>query len=196
MSSLAVRARLGADFRKFWYATTVSNIGDGITMVATPLLVAALTDDPGLVAGAAFATQLPWLLLALISGAYADRWDRRRVIIVVNCVRGSIMAGIAVTRTPIVAGAILVLFGIHTMVWGVLIRSLRQRLVPDGLRGRIGSVFSLLDLGGAAVGTLLGGVIAHAVGLVTPFWLAAAGMAVLTAIVWPRFSNEALKISQ
>jgi hypothetical protein len=65
--------RLGADFAKLWTANAVSNHGDGVTMVAGPLLVASITTDPAAVAAAAFAQQLPWLLFALISGAWADR---------------------------------------------------------------------------------------------------------------------------
>ncbi|MGI5289826.1 hypothetical protein ACQEVF_41700 [Nonomuraea polychroma] len=31
------------------------------------------------------------------------------------------------------AAAVLVVFGIHTMVWGVIVATLRQRVVPGGL---------------------------------------------------------------
>ena len=62
---MPARTSLGPDFAKVWTASAVSNVGDGVTMVAGPLLVAQLTGDPGLVAGAAFVHQLPWLLLAL-----------------------------------------------------------------------------------------------------------------------------------
>ena len=48
-------APLGADFTKLWTAAAVSNIGDGVTMVAGPLLVTSLTTDPAAVAGAVFA---------------------------------------------------------------------------------------------------------------------------------------------
>ena len=82
-----ISARLGADFTRLWAASAVSNIGDGVTMVAGPLLVATLTTDPAAVAGAVFAQQLPWLLFALISGAWADRLDRRRLVVTVNVVR-------------------------------------------------------------------------------------------------------------
>ena len=101
-------------------------------------------------------------------------------------------ATLAATRTPWVAAAILVVFGIHTVVWGTIIVSLRQRLVPDRLRGRVGGVFALLNLGGAAVGTLLGGLLAAATSVTTPYWVAAAGMAALTVAVWPRFTDAAL----
>ena len=68
-----------------------------IWVVAGPLLVASLTGDPGLVAGAALVQQLPWLLFALLSGVYVDRLDRRRLIVGVNAARSAVLAGLAVT---------------------------------------------------------------------------------------------------
>ena len=92
---MPARTSLGPDFAKVWTASAVSNVGDGVTMIAGPLLVAQLTGDPGLVAGAAFVQQLPWLLLALVSGAYVDRLDRRRLVIVVNLGRSAALAALA-----------------------------------------------------------------------------------------------------
>lgn len=92
---MPARTSLGPDFAKVWTASAVSNVGDGVTMIAGPLLVAQLTGDPGLVAGAAFVHQLPWLLLALVSGAYVDRLDRRRLVIVVNLGRSAALAALA-----------------------------------------------------------------------------------------------------
>jgi MFS family permease len=68
---------LGKEYAKLLTARTVSNLGDGMTLVAGPLLAAALTRDPLLIAGLAFAQRLPWLLFALVSGALVDRLDRR-----------------------------------------------------------------------------------------------------------------------
>ena len=78
------------------------------------------------------------------------------------------------------------------MVWGVVTVSLRQRLVPEPLRGRVNSVFFLFDLGGAALGTLLGGGLAAALGITAPFWLASGAVAVLTVTTWRRFRPDAL----
>lgn len=61
------------NFWKLWAASTIFNLGDGVTLVAGPLLAASLTRDPVLVAGVAFVQRLPWLLLSLISGALVDR---------------------------------------------------------------------------------------------------------------------------
>ena len=63
------RARLGANYVRLWSAATVSNLGDGVTLAALPLLAASLTRSPTSIAVVSFAGTLPWLLFALLSGA-------------------------------------------------------------------------------------------------------------------------------
>jgi len=100
---------LGTDFWKLWTSSAVSNLGDGVTMVAGPLLVASISPDPAAVAGAAFAQQLPWLLFALISGAWADRLDRRRLVVTVNVLRGLALGVLAIAIVAGSAGVPLIL---------------------------------------------------------------------------------------
>ncbi len=75
-------------FRRLWIASGISNLGDGVFGAAFPLLVASITRDPVLVAGATLAARLPWLLFGLISGALVDRMDRRKVMVVASMTRG------------------------------------------------------------------------------------------------------------
>ena len=88
---------LGPEFGKLWAASGISNFGDGITAVAAPLLAAALTRDPVLVTGLAAAQRLPWLLFSLISGALADRLDRRRLTAVAGAFRAVLVGSLGVT---------------------------------------------------------------------------------------------------
>ena len=62
----------------------VTNLGDGVAVAAGPLLVAAQTRDPLLVALAVVLQRLPWLLFGLFAGVVADRLDRRRIVVVVH----------------------------------------------------------------------------------------------------------------
>jgi predicted MFS family arabinose efflux permease len=100
---------LGADFWKLWTSSAVANLGDGVAMVAGPLLVASISPAPAAVAGAAFAQQLPWLLFALISGAWADRLDRRRLVVTVNLIRAGALAVLALAVAAGSAGIPLIL---------------------------------------------------------------------------------------
>ncbi|XVU26159.1 MFS transporter [Actinoplanes sp. CA-054009] len=394
-------APLGADFWKLWTSSAVTNLGDGITMVAGPLLVASITSNPAAVAGAVFAQQLPWLLFALASGAWADRLDRRKLVVTVNVMRAVALGGLAVavgcgaasvqliyavffllgigetladtassafvpalvpaerrpvansllyanfnvlnqfaakplgawlfviaaavpfgvnaltfalaaalvaairsvpppekrpparlrtdiaegirwlarhrllrtlaltmavgnvvfcaafavfvlyaeerlgltgvgygvlliafavggllgtlvapplirrlgstttllragllievalhatlalTREPAVAAVMIVVFGVHTTIWGVVVTTIRQRDVPSSMFGRISSVYAFLDLGGAAIGSLLGGAVATAYGLVATYWTAALAMTVVAVAAWRPIATTA-----
>ncbi|WP_282948912.1 MFS transporter [Cellulomonas endometrii] len=100
MSRLAetvVPQRLGTPFRWLLASSWVSNLGDGLALAAGPLLVASLTDDARLVALAATLQWLPPLLFGLLAGALADRWDCRRIVLVVNVVRAVVLAALATT---------------------------------------------------------------------------------------------------
>jgi MFS family permease len=87
--------RPGAEFQKLWAATALSNLGDGIILVATPLLAAALTQDPAMVAGVSFARHLPWLVFPLASGVLADRFDRQRAMALAACSRSLLVGALA-----------------------------------------------------------------------------------------------------
>jgi MFS family permease len=66
-------------------------------VAAGPLLLAAQTRDPGLVALALLMQRLPYLLFGLYVGVVADRVDRRRVVVVVNILRALVVCALAVT---------------------------------------------------------------------------------------------------
>ena len=83
-----------------------------------------------------------------------------------------------------VESPIIVVFGVHTVVWGVVVTTIRQREVPSSMFGRVTAVYSLVDVGGAALGSLLGGAVAQAYGIVATFWTAAAAMAVVAIAAW------------
>ena len=87
-----VPSRLGGEFRKLLAGSWLSNLGDGISLAASPLLVASQTHDPLLVALAPMLQQLPWLLFGLYAGTLADRLDRRVIVMVANAGRVALLA--------------------------------------------------------------------------------------------------------
>lgn len=394
--------KLGSDFSKLWAGNVVSALGDGAILSAGPLLVASITQNPALVAGAVFAQQLPWLLFSLLSGVYVDRLDRRQVMIAANLLRAVAIGGLALTiaagaasipiiysslfilgvgntfadnaavallpsiietsslskansllqsanlvgkqlagpplgaylfvaaaavpfgldaltfvvaalfigwirksnrsdqqvaaqprrsvqneikegiqwlwrspflrtlafsiailnitftaafslfvlfvdqrlgldavgyglmltssamggligsfiahpleskfsaatllraglvtealidvsfavvRSPGAAGVLYALFGLHAVIWGVITVSLRQKLVPSHLLGRVNSVYNVFRMGGVAIGALLGGIVAQAYGITAPFWMAAVTVGLLTLVTWRAFGQ-------
>ncbi|HTE62087.1 MAG TPA: MFS transporter [Solirubrobacteraceae bacterium] len=79
-----------------WGGTASANLADGITLAVGPLLAAAITRDPALVAGLVVAQRLPWLLFVLFAGVIVDRFDRRMLLIAGNVLRFVALGGITV----------------------------------------------------------------------------------------------------
>ncbi|MGW5556666.1 MFS transporter [Micromonospora sp. NPDC003944] len=88
---------LGRDFRLLWSAAVASRFGDALRTPALALLAATVTRDPRVIAAVTVAGQLPPLLFGLLGGVYADRWDRRRTMALVDGVRAAVVAALAVT---------------------------------------------------------------------------------------------------
>lgn len=95
---------------------------------------------------------------------------------------------LALTRRPWVAALTLVLFGVHNGIWNVVTVTLRQTAVPGRLLGRVNSVYCTFAMGGFALGSLAGGLLARQFGLTAPFWAAAAAVAVVAFLAWRLFT--------
>ncbi|HXI81408.1 MAG TPA: MFS transporter [Verrucomicrobiae bacterium] len=96
---------------------------------------------------------------------------------------------LALTRSPAVALATLVVFGGHAFVWGTTSTVVRQRAVPDELLGRVGGVYRVAIMGGLVIGAPIGGLLARTFGITAPFWFAFAGSAILVVILWRQFDH-------
>ncbi|TCC11964.1 MFS transporter [Kribbella soli] len=100
---------------------------------------------------------------------------------------------LALTRNPWVAGATMAVFGVHAVVWGIVSTTARQLATPDALMGRVNSVYLLASVGGAAIGSALGGVLAQQYGLAAPFAIAFVAMVVMTAVAWRPLRNVSVR---
>lgn len=100
---------------------------------------------------------------------------------------------LALSRDPYAAGVVLTLFGFHAVLWGVVVTSLNQAIVPLGLLGRVNSSYTTIGIGTTALGAPLGGLLAARFGLAAPFWFAACGMSLLTIVVWRLLSGAAFE---
>ena len=87
------RPRLGRPYWQVWLATTASNLGDGLTLVAMPLLAASFTNDPITIAGVGVFTPLAKIVVSLGGGVLVDRADRRRLMLGADLLRLLVMVG-------------------------------------------------------------------------------------------------------
>lgn len=96
---------------------------------------------------------------------------------------------LAASRSAVVVGVALFAFGVHSALWNMVANSLRQRLTPPALQGRVGSTTLFLAAGGNCLGALLGGVVATRFGLTAPYWAGFVVALVVTAVTWRVFDR-------
>lgn len=117
-------------------------------------------------------------LLGSFLAARLRTWLGYRWTIAASLALGALtLGGLCLTANPIVAGVLLALYILHATVWNICAQSLRQRLIPDELLGRVGAGTRVLGLLGLAIGATMGGLLG-AIDLAMPV---AAGAAVFVA---------------
>ncbi len=156
---------LGIRYWQLLAATGTSAVGDGLVLVAFPLLAVTLTRSPLLVAGVAVAGQLPWLLVSLPAGAVADRVDRRRLAAGVEIARA---VALAVLTLAVALGAdtLALLYGTAFLIGAceTIFFAATNAVLPDLIgketlaRGN-GYLLSAETAGEQFAGPALGGVI-------------------------------------
>ena len=82
------------------------------------------------------------------------------------------------------------LVGLLTVVFNVVLGSLRQSLTPDRLLGRVISAFRLFGYGAVPIGSLLGGVLARSFGLRAPFLAAGIVIPVAALLCLPAINDR------
>jgi MFS family permease len=175
------------DYRLLVGGMSVSLLGDGLFLVALAWQVYALSNAPTALASVGIAMTVPTITCLLIGGAVSDRYDRRRVMLAADTVRGLVLAGLAALaltgdlrlwQLMVVA----VIYGAATAFFDPAADALVPELLPADALAQANSLDQLirpvaLRLAGPAVGGLLVGV----VGTGGAFGLDAASFAVSAA---------------
>lgn len=192
-----VLIRTNRNYRLLLSASSVSNLGDGIAMVALPWLATLLTKDPLLISAVAMAQRLPWLLLALPVGVWTDRSERRLLMLRADLVRAALMVltVLLVLSQPQLADAggssailtlalIAFLFGSAEVVRDTAAQTVLPSIVaPEQLEQANGQMGSAEQITGQFIGPPLAGLlIASSVAL--PFGMDAAFYAVSALLIW------------
>lgn len=99
------------------------------------------------------------LLGTFIAPRLRERIGYRWTIVASIALGAVTLVGLALSTDPVVAGVLLALYILHAVVWNICSVSLRQRLVPDQLLGRVGAAGRVLGLLGLATGSALGGLL-------------------------------------
>jgi len=130
------------------------------------------------------------LVGSIITAPLSSRAGYGWTIVGSLCLGAASMFALAFVRTPWLAAALLAAYIMHSVVWGICVSSLRQRLVPEHLRGRVNASAKVLGLIGLTVGAALGGFLASSLSLSVPFLASGTLFLCCGVIVWWLFHSD------
>lgn len=161
------------DFMVLRAGQTVSIVGSGVSGLAFPLLVLALTHSTAQAGIVSFCGIVPGVLLALPAGALVDRWNRKRVMILCDAGRalalGSVALALAFGRLSVVLLSVVALAESSLAVFFGLAESAAvPRVVPKEQLTEAVSVNQATGEGASLIGPSLSGVL-YSLGQLLPF---------------------------
>jgi MFS family permease len=158
------------DYRLLFIGQLISFLGSMVTYMAVPYQVYELTHSNAMVGTLGLAQLLPVLVFGLLGGAYADRINRRRLMLVCESVMALLVlllfANTLLPKPSLVAIFVLVaalqgVAGFHTPA----MEAMTQKLVTPKEYASVGALSSFRFSLGAIAGPMLGGVLIAVFGL-------------------------------
>jgi MFS family permease len=164
-------------------AGMVNNLNDGLAWGLFPLFFAAHGLSVGRIGVLAAIYPAVWGLGQLVTGALSDAWGRKWLIAAGMWTQAVAIGMIAASSTfePWAGGAILLGAG-TAMVYPTLLAAVGDVAHPTWRASSVG-VYRLWRDGGFAVGALLAGIVADALGLAAAIWTVASLTAVSGGVV-------------
>lgn len=185
---LALRNR---NFRLLLSAGTLSNLGDGLALLALPWFATLISNDPLAVGGVAAAGRLPWLFFAIPVGVIIDRADLRKLIARTDLLRAAIVASILLLALSETSAhtiwqltALAFLLGTAEVLRDNAAQTILPSLVDQNdLEKANGQMYSAEQLTGEFIGPPLAGALI-AMGIAIPFGLQASLLLLSAGLVW------------
>lgn len=122
--------RANPNFRRLWLAQLISEIGDWFYSLAVYDLLLALTGSGKAVAWSIIIQTLPWFLMTPLAGHLADRFSRRRLMILADVARGFVVLGLLLVRARSDVGLVYWLL-FAEVIFASVFEPARNALLPN-----------------------------------------------------------------
>jgi MFS family permease len=203
-----VRADIAEGLRFLWHNRVLRSLAilTGMFNLATNAIFAVLVlylvgpASAARLTDAGYGVLLTTLAIGSLIGSFVAPWLERRMgrsrSLASSMIGGAIMVGVpALTANPYLIGAGFAIGGLTTVIWNVVAVSLRQRIAPDRLLGRVNSGYRLVAWGTRPVGAAAGGALAQLLGLRAVFGIAAVVMLAML-IGMKALTNDAMDAAE
>ena len=122
--------RTNQKFRRFWLATIVSQIGDWFNYIAIFVVLTDLTGSGEAISWFLIAKFLPTTLLGPFAGVVADRFNRKKIMITCDLLRGLVVSGYLLAGLDSQVWLIYLLAFLQESAW-TFNHPARQAAIPD-----------------------------------------------------------------
>lgn len=158
------------NFLLFWLGRVVSTFGDAVTNLTLLILINTLTGSTAAIATLTILLAIPSVTIGLLGGVYADRWERKRILLVADFVRGVLVLGFLLVDSPQRLWLLYTLAFAQACV-GALDSPARGAILPQVAPPAGLLAANALSQTGNILASMLGGVAAGAlVGFSTSYW--------------------------
>lgn len=164
--------RSNRNFRNLWFGQIVSLLGDWFNLIASASLIGQLTQS-GIAVGALFVIRmLAPFVISPIAGVFADRYNRKHLLIIADLSRAIVVLGFLVVRDPEQVWLLYFLTAVQLAISGFFYPA-RSSILPDivsdkgiGAANALGSATWSIML---SLGAALGGIVAGQWGIYPSF---------------------------
>jgi MFS family permease len=152
------------DYRLLYFGQMISYIGSMVSYITIPYQVYELTQDNAMVGAIGIAQLVPILIFGILGGTFADRLNRRRLLITSEILMSVIIFGLMLNalRTHPSLWLIFVLVSVFQAILGFhrpSMEALTQTVVDRKDYASIGALGSFRFSFGAIIGPALGGTV-------------------------------------
>ncbi len=165
------------DFSLMWSAQFVSTVGESLTDLAAAILIFRITDSAFMVGLVLMVTAIPTLFFGLFAGVFVDRYDKKRILLLSNILRGLIVLGIPLSfqvfdeSTAVIALYVLIFISATVRqffdpAWEAVL----PEIASEEELTQANSFLSISSFGSTAVGFAAAGLLA-AVDIYLPFYI-------------------------
>ncbi len=170
------------DYLLLWSGQAISSIGSQLSQFALPLFVLAFSGSPVWAGVAGGLRSIPYVVFSLPAGALADRWDRKRMMLVCDSIRALCLASIPVavftgTLSLLQLCVVSLLEGTCFVFFSVAEAACLPRVVTREQLKAAASVKETTDNTSYTIGPFLGGIL-YGIGQGLPFLFDAVSYAV------------------
>src|SRR5215204_7702298 len=155
-------------FLRLWFGQGASFVGDAVSTLALVVLVVQIAGSASAVGGALVARLLPTLASPL-AGVFADRLDRRVVLVASDLARAGIVVGLVFATNLATIYVLVFLLGLARTLFNPTVRAAFPSVVGGGDLTRANALISGTFSTSIMVGPALGGLLVASIGVDAAF---------------------------